>query len=516
MLVVEKSKALALKLNNPNRVLESIPTAKTIEFKGVPLVITPHRLDEVKVLNNLGINAPSPIKHYYDWPGKFTPFDHQRETAAFLTMHHKGLVLNDIGTGKTQSALWAADYLLKVKAVKKVLILSPLSTLERVWGDGIFMGMVHRKFVVLHGTAAKRLKLMDKDVEFYICNHDGFPIIADKAHGMFDLVIVDEAAVLRNPSTRRFKIFRKWMDKNPQTRLWLMTGTPTPNEPTDAWALAKLVNSPFLTSTYKAFKDQVMMQVGMYKYVPRPESVDTVRHVLQPAVRFKRDECFDLPETVVQTRQADLTPTQKKYYAEMLKHLVSEAAQGTITAVNEAIKVQKLFQIACGVAYADDGQNVEIDCSPRINLVKEVIEEAGEKVIIFVPLTGTLHMLERELSKHWSVGVVNGQVSSGKRNQIFNDFQNNKDPQVLIAHPGTMAHGLTLTSASTIVWYGPVNSNETYVQANGRIERIGKKHVSNVIHIEATDLEHRAFQRLQNKQKLQGLLLDLIQEQTKR
>ena len=78
-----------------------------------------------------------------------------------------------------------------------------------------------------------------------------------------------------------------------------------------------------------------------------------------------------------------------------------------------------------------------------------------------------------------------------------------------------MAHGLTLTTASTIIWYGPSNSNETYVQANGRIERIGKKNVSNVIHIEATDLEHKMFTRLQNKQKLQGLLLDLIQEQTR-
>ena len=74
-----------------------------------------------------------------------------------------------------------------------------------------------------------------------------------------------------------------------------------------------------------------------------------------------------------------------------------------------------------------------------------------------------------------------------------------------------MAHGLTLTSASTVVWYGPVTSNEHYVQANGRIERIGKKHTSNVVHIEATQIEHIMYERLANKQKLQGLLLDLIQ-----
>ena len=505
MLVVEKAKALALKLNNPNRVLDSIPTAKPYEVRGVPIVITPHRLDEVKVLRNLGIKAPSPILHYYGWPGQYTPFDHQKETAAFLTLNHRGLVLNEIGTGKTQSALWAADYLIQTKKVKKVLILSPLSTLERVWGDGIFTGLVHRRFVVLHGTAEKRLKLLRTEADFYIVNHDGFPIIKEECHGMFDLVIVDEAAVLRNPSTQRFKIFRRWIDNNPQARLWLMTGTPTPNDPTDAWALAKLVGSPYCTKTFTAFREQVMMKIGQWKFAPRPESVEIVKHILQPAVRYTRDECFDLPDTIIQTRQVELTAEQKKHYTQMLRHFVTEMAaervtSGTIT----------------GVAYGDDGQNIEIDCSPRINLVKEVIEEAGEKVILFVPLTGTLHMLEKELSKHWSVGVVNGEVSSTQRNKIFHDFQHTKAPHILIAHPGTMAHGLTLTTASTIIWYGPINSNEIYVQANGRIERIGKKRVSNVIHIEATDLEHKMYERLRNKQKLQGLLLDLIQQQTQR
>ena len=517
MLVVEKAKALALKLNNPNRVLDSIFTAKMLNVHGMDIVIAPHRIDEVKVLRNLGIKAPSPILHYYNWPGQFTPFNHQKETAAFLTLNHSGLVLNEIGTGKTQSALWAADYLIKTKNIKKVLILSPLSTLERVWADAIFTGFVHRKFVVLHGTAEKRLKLLRTEADFYIINHDGFAIIKDKCHGMFDLVIVDEAAVLRNPSTQRFKIFRKWATNNIATRLWLMTGTPTPNDPTDAWALAKLVGSPFCTKTYTAFREQVMMKIGQWKFVPRPESVEIVKHILQPAVRYTRDECFDLPETIIQTRQVDLTAEQKKHYNQMLKHFVTEAvSEGTITAVNEAVKIQKLVQIACGVAYGDDGQNILIDCSPRINLVKEVIAEAGEKVILFVPLTGTLHMLEKELSKHWDVAVVNGEVSSTQRNKIFHDFQHQKSPHVLIAHPGTMAHGLTLTSASTIIWYGPINSNETYVQANGRIERIGKRNVSNVIHIEATDLEHKMYERLRNKQKLQGLLLDLIQQQTQR
>lgn len=520
MLVIEKAKALALKLKNPNKVLDTIPTARTLSVRGTDVVIVPHRLDEVRVLNNLGIKAPSPIMHYYDWSGRFTPFDHQKETAAFLTMNPKGLVLNDIGTGKTQSALWAADYLISTGAIKKVLIISPLSTLERVWGDGIFMGFPHRKFVTLHGTAERRRRLLAQDVDFYIVNHDGFGVIADLTQDMFDLIIVDEAAILRNPSTRRFKYFRKWTAANPKTRLWLMTGTPTPNDPTDAWALAKLVDSPNCTSTYTAFKDQVMVKMGQWKFSPRPDAMATVSHILQPSVRYTRDECFDLPETIIQTRKVELTAEQAKHYKAMLRDLVAEVSNAkssdTISAVNEAVKVQKLVQIACGVAYGDEGQNIELDASPRVKLVKELIEEVGEKVIVFVPLTGTLHMLERELSKHWSVAVVNGQVSASKRDVIFKDFQDSKEPHVLIAHPGTMAHGLTLTTASTIIWYGPVNSNETYVQANGRIERIGKNKTSNLIHIESTALEHKMYERLRGKQSLQGLLLDLIQEQTRR
>lgn len=511
MIVVEDKKALVLRLSDPDKILSSIPTAKRLDLNGHNLVAVPHKNDEVKVLRNLGIPAPAPILHYYNWPGRFTPYEHQRLTAAFLTMNKKALVLNDIGTGKTNSALWAADYLIRTKQIRKVLIMSPLSTLERVWADSIFTEFVGRKAVTLHGSAKRRLSLLKTDVDFYIINHDGFPIIREEASGMFDLVIVDEAAVLRNPSTTRFKNVRKYMTENPDCRLWLMTGTPTPNEPTDAWSLAKLVDSPTLDSTYTGFKDKVMMKLGQYRWVPRPSSPEIVMNVLQPAIRFTRDECLDLPDTTYQTRTTKLSPDQETAWKNMVKHLIVEAGSGQITAANEAVKLQKLIQIACGVAYDNTGNMVELDCAPRVNLTVDLIEEAGGKVIVFVPLTGTLHMLERELSKHYTIGVVNGAVSASKRNEIFRAFQHDKDPQVLLAHPATMAHGLTLTSAYSIIWYGPITSNEQYTQANGRVERIGKKHKTSVIHIEATSIEGKIFSRLKDKQKLQGILLDMLE-----
>ena len=141
-----------------------------------------------------------------------------------------------------------------------------------------------------------------------------------------------------------------------------MTGTPTPNDPTDAWALAKLVESPYCNKTYTAFKETVMMKVGQWKWLPRPESIEIVKYVLYPAMRYSRDECFDLPDTVYQTRKVNLTTQQKEHYTKMLRHFVTEFAQeGTITAVNEAVKLQKLVQISCGVVYGDDGRHVELD-----------------------------------------------------------------------------------------------------------------------------------------------------------
>lgn len=508
MLVVQDQKAVLLKLANPERVLTNIPTARALNDS---LVYVPHNNDEVQVLRNLGYPAPAPILYYYKWRGRYVPYSHQMQTSAFLTMNKRALVLNEIGTGKTQSALWAADYLISKKEISRVLIISPLSTLERVWADALFTSFSNRTYNLLYGTAERRKKLLRTKVDFYIINHDGFPIIADDPDAKFDLIIVDEAAVYRNPSTTRFRTLWKYVKANPDTRLWLMTGTPTPNEPTDAWALAKLVGSSTLEQpTYTGFRDKVMMKVGQWRYVPRPTSPELVAKVLQPSVRFSRDECLDLPDIVYQTREVALTNEQRKHYKEMMKNLVSEVANGQITAANEAVKMQKLIQIACGVAYDTAGRAIELDCAPRVNLVADLIEESGGKVIVFVPLTGVLHMLERELSKKFSVSVVYGEVPAHERAEIFRKFQTEPDPRVIVAHPATMAHGLTLTASSDIIWYSSITSNEQYVQANGRIERIGKRRVSNVVHIEATDLERKIFDRLRNKQKLQGLLLDIL------
>lgn len=514
MLVSKKHKAVVLNVRDPAKIFATIPTAKPLDWKGHQLVAVPYKLDETKVLRNLGAPVPSPINYLYDWSGEYKPFDHQRETAAFCTLHERGYILNDIGTGKTLSALWAADYLMQLGVLRRVLILSPLSTLERVWGNEIFTHLPHRTYAVLHGTAEKRKRLLKAGFDFYIINHEGFRIIADEFREDTDLLIIDELARYRNAAPTLFKPLKKVLDANHW--VWGMTGSPTPESPSDAWAQCQLVTPGTVPKYFTSFKNMVMQQVSQFKWIPRPEAAQIVHDAMQPAIRFKREECLDLPPCTYQEREAPMSAEQKRHYKEMTDKLFTEVKGGGITAVNEGVKAMKLVQAACGVFYGDDGGALEVDCKARIEVVKECIEEAGQKVIVFVPFTATLKMLERELSKHWTVAVVNGDVGTGERNRIFTAFQGQPDPHVLVAHPGCMSHGLTLTEANTIVWYAPINSHETYEQANGRITRAGQKYSANVIHIEGSEIERRIYKRLKEKGKMQGILLDMAKEATER
>jgi len=514
MLVWKQKQALLLKSRTPERITNVIPTAKTFTVKGIPYVAVPHKLAETKVLKNLGYEPPAPIREYYDWPGRFKPFDAQREAAAFLSMYSRAFNLSELGTGKSLASLWAYDYLRSIGKVNKALIVSPLSTLERTWADEVFQHFPHLETAVLHGSRDKRIKLLNTDVDVYIINHDGLQIIEPhlKERPDIDIIIIDEIAqAARNAGTDRWKAINKVVNRQGIPRYcWGMTGTPTPNAPTDAWAQCRLINPESVPPYFNRFKGQVMRQLSQFSWVPKSDATDIVNKVMQPSVRFTRDECVDLPPLMYETRQVALTKEQQKAYKEMVAKMRTEAEQGEITAVNEAVKMGKLVQIACGVVYSNDKQEVTIPSTPRIEETREIVRQAEGKVIVFVPYVSSVNMVAEELRKDFTVEVIHGGVKKDERDRIFGAFQKGKDLKVLVAQPAAMSHGLTLTAASTIVWYSCVTSNEVFEQANGRINRPGQKMNNFIIMLEGTPVEKRIYKRLQSKQKMQGALLDEI------
>jgi hypothetical protein len=514
--ILKDKKAVLFKLKAPERITTVIPTSKLVKHNGVTLVAVPHRPDETKVLRNLGFKVPDPMPLYYDWPGRFKPFDAQIHTASFLTMNSRAYCLNSMGLGKTVSALWAFDYLKKTKQVKKALIVCPLSTMERTWADEVFRTFPHLDATVVYGTRARRQKLLTEKSDLYIINTDGIKTIhADlKDRDDIDLIIVDEIAMFRNGGTDRWKTLNEICNKQTPRRVWGLTGMPTPNEPTDAWAQCRIVvpQNPDVPKYFGKFRDMVMKQQNQFKWVAKEDANETIKLMMQPAIRFALDDCVDLPPQIFMTRDVSMSTEQKNAYKQMVAKLATEYEGGKILAVNEAVKANKLIQIACGVAYGKDGEQIVLPNKERIEVLKETIEESEGKVIIFVPLTGVLEMLEKELSSTWNVATVHGGTSKAQRDEIFSNFQKTKEPHVLIANPATMSHGLTLTAATNIVWYAPVHSNDIYEQACARVRRPGQNKTTVIVHIAGSEIERRIYARLKDKQKMQGLLLELMKE----
>ena len=514
--IIKDKKAVIFKLKQPERITTVIPTAKLVKHNGDTLVAVPHKPDETKVLRNLGFDVPDPMKYYYEFPGRFRPFQAQVETASFLSMHDRAFCLNSMGLGKTVTSLWAYDYMRHTKQVNKVLIVCPLSTMERTWADEVFKTFPHLDAVVLYGTREKRKKLLKVDADIYIINTDGIKTIAEdlKARPDINLVIVDEIAMFRNSGTDRWKTLNEICIKQVTRRIWALTGAPIPNEPTDAWAQCRLVTpaNPDVPKYFSKFRDIVMRQISPFKWAAKDNAVDMVYQMMQPSIRFALDDCIDLPEQIFETRDVELSTEQKKAYKDMLAKLTTEYEGGQILAVNEAVKANKLVQIACGVAYGPDGSEIVIPANHRIEVLKECIDESEGKVLVFVPLTGVLEHLAEELGKHTSVAVIHGGTKKHERDEIFQAFQNTPEPRVLIANPATMSHGLTLTAATNIIWYAPVHSNDVYDQACARVRRPGQKKTTVIVHIAGSDIERRIYSRLKDKQKMQGLLLDLMKE----
>jgi SNF2 family DNA or RNA helicase len=514
-LEVVDNKALVLHTKTPHLITEAIKKSHVLSREGdVYKVLVNWELPEAQQLSHLKLaNVPSPINRDYKWTGRLTPFKHQEVTSSFLTLHKKAFCFNEQGTGKTASVIWAADYLIKRGDIKRVLVLCPLSIMKSAWQQDLFKFAMHRSCSVAHGSAERRKKILAAGSEFVIINFDGVGVIKEEIMaGGFDLIVVDEANAYKNPQTNRWKILRDIVAQTPW--LWMLTGTPAAQSPVDAFGLAKLVNPTNVPNYFGRFRDDVMYKVTQYKWAPKHDAQETVHKALQPAIRFERAQCLDLPPLTYIEREAPLTPQQNKYYKKLKKDMVLEAAGEEVSAVNAAAHLNKLLQLSGGAVYTNDGTVLEFDVHNRLQVILEVVQEASNKVLIFVPFTHTIELLSEFLIKQKiSCEVINGRVSVNKRTDIVSNFQDKEEPQVLVIQPQAASHGLTLTAADTIIWYAPVTSVETYLQANARINRPGQNHPMTVVHIQGSPVENRLYTMLQGNILNHHKLIDLYREE---
>ena len=293
----------------------------------------------------------------------------------------------------------------------------------------------------------------------------------------------------------------------------MMTGTPAAQSPLDAYGLAKMVNPSAVPRFFGSFRDMVMTKITQFRWVVKPHASDTVFNILQPAIRFTKEECLDLPDMTYVKRVVELTRQQKKYYDMLKKSMTMTVGDDEVTAMNAAIIMNKLLQISAGAVYTDDGDTLEFDIKHRYKVLKEVIDESSQKVLVFVPFKHTIDILTDKLRNDGvATEVIRGDVPVAKRTDIFKRFQNTPDPRVLVIQPQSAAHGVTLTAANTVVWWGPTSSLETYAQANARVHRSGQKHRCTVVQLQGSAVEKRVYSLLDNRIDVHTKMIDLYKE----
>ena len=513
---IYKDKALLVNTRRPELILEKIPQSKVAKDlgDGIMQVAVKWDLDEVLTLSSLRIkNAPSPISRDYHWPGIHKPFDHQKTTAQFLSANKRAYCLSEAGTGKTSAVIWAADYLMNQGKVRRMLVVCPLSIMQAAWQSDFFKTAMHRTVAVAHGTAEKRKQIVSGTAEVVIINYDGIEIVEKEIKaGNFDLIVVDEANYVKTVTTRRWKALNRVVE--PDTWLWMMTGTPASQSPADAYGLAKLVNPASVPKYAGTFKDMVMQKISQFTWIPRFNAQDIVFKTLQPAIRYTKADCLDLPDVLYTTRDIPLTPQQDKYYKKLKKEFFIEAGGEDVTAVNAGVMLTKLLQVSSGAIYADSGEIVEFDMSNRMTALKEIISEASHKVLIFCPFRHSIEKIMSELNKDKiSCEAIHGDINMTKRTEIFKNFQEKTDPHVLVIQPQAASHGVTLHAANVVVFWSPVMSVETYIQCCARVDRAGQRNPMTVVHLQGSPVEKKIYAMLQNKIDTHTKLVDLYREE---
>ncbi len=488
------------------------PYAQRFSFQGRDMLALRHRTEETIMLRRFGIDAPAPVLTQYDW-GSRVPFEVQRKTIAMLTTNNRAYCLNGLGSGKTFCALSAFNFLRQDRIVNKMLVVCPMSTMRSTWAKEIFEQFPNLTCSVLFGAKPKRLKLLAENADIYIINHDGFATIREEiaARADIDLLCIDELAIYRNGQATRTKVMKQYAAT--KDWVWGMTGSPVPNGPQAAWGQCSIVTPHTVPKYFKHFRDRVQYKVGQFQWEDKDDALETVYKVMQPAVRYSLDDVTELPELVERYQDVPMGPKQTELYAAMKAQAMALTDSGEITAANAGAVLSKLLQISMGYVYTSDGRAVTLDGNARMDAVIDTVMASANKVIIFAPYKHVLEGISTRLTAEGvDFAVVSGDTPERQRAELFAKFQKTNRLRVLAAHPQCMAHGLTLTAADTIIWFGPVTSLETFEQANGRIRRIGQKHKQLVLKLQSTAAERKMYRLLEKRQRIQNNLLGLFSE----
>jgi SNF2 family DNA or RNA helicase len=440
------------------------------------------------------------------------PFDHQVKTTKFLLKTPRALVTSDPGTGKTRSVLDAYSK----RKEGRMLVLAPLSILSASWADDIEKFQPGLSYVVAY--ARNREQAFQTNADIVITNHDAAKWLVKNERLLegFSTLCIDEFTAFKNKDSQRSKAILRIAQKF-KYRI-AMSGTPNSNTILDIWHPTLIVDdgerlgkrfygfrSAVCTSRFNGFANE---------WVDKPDAQQIVAASIKDInIRYQLEDCIDMPEQSVHTMCVQLTPAIMEQYKLLAEDSVLYTGKATINAINAGARVKKLLQLCTGAVYTEDGVPAGIH-EERYELVMQLVSERKHSLVAFNWRHEREHLTKLADEMKIEYGVIDGDTPANKRKDIVDRMQAGQ-LQVVFCHPQSAGHGLTLTTATSVIWASPTYNAEHYQQFNRRIYRAGQTKKTEVIHIAASNTwEPEVYTKLEGKLERMDELLSILNKLT--
>jgi len=455
---------------------------------------------------------------------KTKPYEHQLKALEMSWNREVFAYFMEMGTGKSKVLLDNIAMLYDAGKIDAVLIIAPKGVYKNWYDSEIPVHMVNhiqRKMVlwqaVINQKQQQKLDTLFKsetDLHILIMNVEAFStkkgldfaskfLLSHKA-----LVAVDESTTIKNPGAKRTKNILRLSNMSKYRRI--LTGSPVTKSPLDLYTQCLFLD-PYLLdhASYYSFRTRyAIMRTANFNgrsvnIVVGYHNLEELAEKLKPfSYRILKDDCLDLPPKTFMKRVIQLTPEQKKVYAQMKSMALAEMNGKMITTVNVITQLMRLQQITCGHFKADDGSMQEIK-NNRITELMNLLEEVEGKAIIWAHWRHDIATIVKEIEKEYpgSVMTYYGDTTSDDRQKAIKEIQNPESKvRFLVGTPQTGGYGITLTGASTMIYYSNGYDLEKRLQSEARIDRIGQEKPMTYIDILAEDtIDEKIVKALRKK-----------------
>ena len=458
---------------------------------------------------------------------KTKPFEHQKDALKKCWNKKAFAIFAEMGTGKTKIALDNACILYNKGRIDRLLVVAPKGTYMN-WVDQEIPvhvpDYIEKDILAWKPNITEKYELQLKAIrnpenfklKIFVMNVESLSTKKGCYYAKLflfgkSMMIVDESTTIKNPQAKRTKNILELSKEAPYKRI--LTGSPVTQSPMDLWSQMDFLEPEILgQQSFYAFRTKYAVLItasaagGTHKFqkIVKFKNLKELGKLVSPhSYRILKKDCLDLPDKIFTKRIIELSDEQKKAYSEMKTSAITILKGEPATAVNVLTQLIKLHQITCGHMKTDSGDIINLKNS-RLDELMQILGETTGKAIIWANYIHDINTIESAIKKEFgptSYCTYYGATKQEDRQACINKFQDETNPvRFFIGNTQTGGYGITLTQASTVIYYSNNYDLEKRIQSEDRAHRIGQKNPVLYIDLVAKEtVDEKIIQALRNK-----------------